>query len=136
MKFFTSLFAIFLFANMTFAQTTNSILGIWLSEKKESKIEVYQQGEKYYGKIIWTKTAGIKDDKNPDSKLRSRPLLGLVILTNLESDGDNEWDNGKIYDPLSGKTYSCKVSLEDAKLKLRGFVGISLFGRTSVWTRN
>jgi uncharacterized protein (DUF2147 family) len=136
MKPFTSLFAILFIANISFAQSANSILGKWLSEKKESKIEIYQQGGKYYGKIVWTKTDGIKDDKNPDATLKSRPLLGLLILTNLESDGDNEWDNGKIYDPVSGKTYSCNASLVDGKLRLRGFVGISLFGRTSVWTRN
>jgi uncharacterized protein (DUF2147 family) len=136
MKSFTSLVAILLVVNIAFAQSANSILGTWLSEKKESKIEVYQQGEKYYGKIVWTKTDGIKDDKNPDAKLKSRPLLGLLILTNLERDGDNEWDNGKIYDPVSGKTYSCNASLKDGKLKLRGFVGVSLFGRTSIWTKN
>jgi uncharacterized protein (DUF2147 family) len=136
MKFCTTLFAMFLFADIAFAQSAKNVTGAWLSETKESKIEIYQQGEELFGKIVWAKTDGIKDTKNPDPKLRSRPLLGLVILTNFKNAGTNAWDSGKIYDPLSGKTYSCNLSLVDGKLKIRGYVGISLFGRTTIWTRN
>ncbi len=136
MKFYITLFAILFFNSIVFAQSAQNILGVWLSETKESKIEMYQQGDELFGKIVWVKTDGIKDTKNPDPKLRSRPLLGLVILTNFKNAGSDAWDNGKIYDPLSGKTYSCNFKLVDKKLKIRGYVGISLFGRTSTWTRN
>jgi uncharacterized protein (DUF2147 family) len=56
------------------------------------------------------------------------------LLRGLEKDGDHEYDNGKIYDPKNGKTYSCKITHKGNTLDLRGFVGISLIGRTSTWT--
>jgi uncharacterized protein (DUF2147 family) len=76
--------------------------------------------------------------KNPNDKLKSRPILGLNILSNFKFDGTKEWKNGKIYDPQTGKTYSCYLAFTDKtknKLKLRGFIGISLLGGTTHWTR-
>ena len=69
--------------------------------------------------------------------MQSRRVVGLEILSNLVWDeGDNEWDDGEIYDPKSGSTYSCYGELEDKNtLKLRGYVGISIIGRTAVWTK-
>jgi uncharacterized protein (DUF2147 family) len=136
MKFYNTLFAIFISSFVTFAQSAKSIVGVWLSETKESKIEIYQQGNEFFGKIVWAKTEGIKDIKNPDPKLKNRPLLGLVLLTNFKSTGSNTWNDGKIYDPLSGKTYNCTMNLVDGKLKIRGYIGISLFGRTTIWTKS
>lgn len=75
-----------------------------------------------------------KDAKNPSLKARNKPLLHLVILTDFDFDG-REWTDGKIYDPKSGKTYSSTMKLNGNKLELRGYVGISLFGRTTVWER-
>jgi uncharacterized protein (DUF2147 family) len=76
------------------------------------------------------------DDKNPDPALRGRPLKGLAVLTGFEFDGENRWVNGKIYDPNSGNTYKATVTLaDDDTLKVRGYVGFSLFGRTETWTR-
>ena len=82
------------------------ILGEWLSQEKDGKISIYKQGDKYYGKISWGKTPGRKDAKNPDAKLKNRDLIGLVILQDFKYTG-SAWDNGKIYDPNSGKTYDC-----------------------------
>jgi uncharacterized protein (DUF2147 family) len=48
---------------------------------------------------------------------------------------DGAWDDGKIYDPYSGKTYSSTLKLKDDKLNIRGYIGVSLFGRTTVWQR-
>jgi uncharacterized protein (DUF2147 family) len=58
-------------------------------------------------------------------------------MTNFVYDEDNVWNDGKIYDPKTGKTYSCKMTLSGNKksLDVRGFIGFSLIGRTSVWTR-
>jgi uncharacterized protein (DUF2147 family) len=136
MKLIISIMAILFISSHVLAQSSNNILGIWISEKRDGKIEIYQQGDKLFGKIVWTKIAGAKDDKNPDTKLRNKPLLGLVILTNFKNDGANQWSDGKIYDPESGKTFSCNMKLKEGKLEIRGYVGISMFGRTSVWTRN
>jgi uncharacterized protein (DUF2147 family) len=135
MKFYNLIFLFLFCPYMIFAQSAKNISGVWLSETKESKIEIYQKGNELFGKIVWVKTDGIKDTKNPDPKLKSRPLLGLVILTNFKNAGIDAWDNGKIYDPLSGKTYSCNLNLVNGNLKIRGYVGISLFGRTTIWTR-
>ncbi|WP_343671798.1 DUF2147 domain-containing protein [Chitinophaga sp.] len=122
----------------------DKILGNWLNEEKDGRIEIYKTGNKYFGKIVWgrdlmeadgkTPRKDRTDIKNSDPKLKSRPLLGLVILTNFTYD-DGEWSGGKIYDPKSGKTYSCTMKLKGDKLDIRGYVGLSMFGRTTVWTR-
>ena len=67
---------------------------------------------------------------------RRRPRLGLVILTDLAHKAGAKYAQGKVYDPKSGKTYSAQAELAgNNKLKLRGFIGVSLIGRTSEWTR-
>ncbi len=124
-----------------FSQTTaDAILGEWLSGKKDSRFLIYKQGNKYFGKVVWgtemDKGIVSKDTKNPDPKLRNRELLGLVLLKDFEFDKADTWENGTIYDPREGKTYSCKMTLKNAnQLDVRGFIGISLFGRTETWTR-
>lgn len=125
-----------------FAQDADKILGVWLNAEKDAKIEIYKTGDKYYGKIIWGKNiyepdgkTARTDIKNPDPKLRSRSLVNLVILRNFSYD-DGEWDGGKIYDPKSGKTYSCIMKLKGSNLEIKGYVGITLLGRTTIWTRS
>jgi uncharacterized protein (DUF2147 family) len=123
------------------AEKSEDILGQWYSENNESLIEIYQKNNKFYGKLIWLKEPNRNgkpkmDDKNPDTKLQSRPLLDLVILKDFTFNGSDEWEDGKIYDPKSGKTYDCFMKLDNKnKLKIRGYIGISLIGRTSYWTR-
>ena len=127
------------------AQSQNKaddIIGIWLTGGKEpAKIQVYKSGEKFYGKIIWLKnpTENGKqrlDNNNPDKEKRNIPIAGLVMLKNFKFDGDDEWKGGDIYDPESGKTYSAYLYLKDMNtLKVRGYIGVSLFGRTETWTR-
>jgi uncharacterized protein (DUF2147 family) len=76
------------------------------------------------------------DRENPDPKLRDRPVAGLEIMHGLKPAGPGKWDGGKIYDPETGNTYSCKMTLVSSnELHLRGFLGISLIGRTTTWTR-
>jgi uncharacterized protein (DUF2147 family) len=128
---------LFLFASTAAAQSkADVILGEWISELKDGKINIYKQGDQFHGKIVWNKTPGKKDEKNPDPKLRSRDILGLVILKGFSFGGD-AWENGTIYDPKSGKTYSCILRTKDNHkvLDIRGFVGSPLLGRTSSWTR-
>ena len=126
------------------AQNTNKaddIIGVWLSEKKNGKVEIYKTGSKYYGKLIWSKTmfevdgtTSKKDVKNSDASLRTRKLKDLIILKDFVFE-DNVWTDGKIYDPEAGKVYSCTMKLKGNILNIRGYVGISLFGRSSEWTR-
>lgn len=143
MKKLTLLLLILLVATGSiFAQTNagDKILGTWLNEEKDGKIEIYKNGSKYFGKLIWGKNmyepdgSSRTDIKNPDPKLRSRKLQDLVLLTNFTYD-DGEWEGGKIYDPKSGKTYSCVMKFKGNILQIKGYVGITLFGRTTVWTK-
>lgn len=124
-----------------FSQNADAVLGNWLNEEKDAKIQVYKSGDKYFGRIVWLKEPNEpdgktpkKDKKNNSEALRSRPILNLVILTKF-SYADGEWEDGEIYDPKSGKTYSSNMKLKGDKLQIRGYVGISVFGRTTVWTR-
>lgn len=119
---------------------TDPIEKVWYNQEKTAKIQVYKAKDgRFYGKMVWLKepleNGKPKVDKeNPDDKKRNTPLIGLILLRGLEKDGDHEYDNGKIYDPKNGKTYSCKITHKGNTLDLRGFVGISLIGRTSTWT--
>lgn len=124
------------------AQTkADDVVGVWLTAGKEpAKIQVYKSGDKYYGKIIWLKYPEKNgkprtDIKNPDKNKQTRSVIGLVILQHFKFD-DDEWTDGDIYDPESGKTYSCTLSLKEKNiLKVRGYIGISLLGRTEIWNR-
>lgn len=126
----------------------SDILGVWKTEKGEAKVEIFMCGERFCGRIIWLKNpvytdsrdgdigAPVIDRKNPDPTLRSRPVLGLRILEGFIPEGGSNWGNGTCYDPMSGHTYRGKMHLVSPdRLELRGYVGIPLFGRTSVWTR-
>lgn len=125
---------------LIFAQS-DPIIGKWQNPSGEGRIEIYKKGEKYFGKLYWLKEPNDaqgnikKDVKNPDKSLQSRQVQGLEILTNFSKDG-NVYQDGKIYDPKTGKTYSCKMTLQGTdKLDIRGYVGVSLFGRTESWKR-
>jgi uncharacterized protein (DUF2147 family) len=117
--------------------SSDQILGEWVSEKRDGKITIFKQGDRYFGKISWGKIPGKKDTNNPDPKLRNRDLVGAVILQNFTFTGES-WESGTIYDPNSGKTYDCilKVKDKNQKLDIRGFVGSAMFGRTSTWSRS
>jgi len=141
------LFILFaLLGSKTFAQKhkAGDITGIWYNEEKSSKLQIYEEGNKFFAKIVWLKepidpaTGKPKTDHlNPDPKLQSTPRLGLVVLKNFIFDGEDEWKNGTIYDLNNGKTNSCHNHISDSPnvLKIRGYIGISLLGRTTYWTK-
>jgi uncharacterized protein (DUF2147 family) len=115
----------------------DQVIGMYFTPEKDGKIQIYKEGTKYFGKIVPITNNNRKDDKNPDEKLRSRPLAGLVILQDFEYK-NGQWENGTIYDANSGKLYSCTMWFESndlKKLNLRGFIGISLFGRNAIFER-
>src|SRR4030095_8435441 len=121
----------------------DDIIGIWLTGGNEpAKIQIYKSGERFYGKIVWLKNATENgkhriDVNNPDKEKRNNTIIGLVMLKDFKFDGNDEWKGGDIYDPESGKTYSSYLYLNDKNtLKVRGYVGISLIGRTETWTRS
>ncbi len=123
----------------------SDILGLWITEGKDALIEVYEENGVYSGKIVSLKYPnyweGEKkgqpklDDKNPDEGLRSRPLVGTRIIRGFQFK-DGKWVEGEIYDPDNGKTYSCEIKLGgDGALEVRGYIGVSLLGRTTKWER-
>lgn len=113
----------------------DDIVGTWQTEKKDAQLMIYKKGQSYHGKITFMKHPR-KDTKNPVSALRTRELMGAEILTNFSFNGKDKWEDGKIYDPSTGKTYACNMKLQNnITLEIRGYIGISLFGRTEVWKR-
>lgn len=140
-KFTLSTALLLLFIITASAQNADAILGRWINPSGEGQVLIYKKGDKYFGKLAWIKVpndAGGKpktDIHNPDKNLQSRPELGLELLKDFKYDGDNVYNDGTIYDPKSGKTYSCKMTLNSKSLKIRGYIGISLFGRSETWTR-
>lgn len=118
-------------------------VGLWNTEGNQGRVEISQCADKLCGDLVWIEDA--LDDKgepkrdvhNPDESLRNRPIEGLRILWDMQPSGDGRtWKDGRVYDPESGKTYQGRITLEEPDvLKLRGFVGAPMFGRTSTWTR-
>ncbi|GHV17093.1 hypothetical protein FACS1894169_11750 [Bacteroidia bacterium] len=103
----------------------------------KSIVEITEKDGKIYGKIIEILNPSKKNDKcaNCPDQDKNKPLQGLTIIKGLEKDG-KEYSDGKILDPVSGKLYKCTISLDgNDKLKVRGYVGISAFGRTQTWSR-
>lgn len=131
----------------------DAILGVWETDPNDdsgqARIEFYVEDGLYHGKIVWLEEPLYPPDEkkgtpgqpkidlnNPNPELRDQPIMGLVLAKDFEYAGNNKWVGGTIYDPDNGKTYRCKAKLaDDDTLKVRGFVGISLIGRTTQWTR-
>ena len=123
------------------AMMAQDVVGKWKLEDGTAIVEVYRQGDVFNGKIVWlqhpTKADGSPtvDEKNPDSKLRSRRLIGLNMLSGLKKVG-GEYTGGTIYDPGNGKTYNCSMKVEGDVLKVRGSLDKKgLIGRTMDWFR-
>ena len=138
------LFLTVVFSSLSLWATELSPVGVWLIGDKKAKVEIYQNGNELEGKVVWMKEPLDEkgqpklDTKNPDESLRKRPVLNLVFLRGFKKDSDeNKWSDGTIYDAKNGKTYKAWIKMSDEKkMKLRGFIGISLFGRSDEWTKD
>ena len=144
MRFAVFVLAVAVVGSLAAAQVheKEAVLGQWVTAGGESHVEIYRTDSvTFCGKIVWLKEplkkgSPVLDDKNPEDSLKSRPVLGLIILRGFTYDGDRVWSGGKIYDPKSGNDYSAKMTLaEGGTLDLRGYVVIPLFGRTEKWVR-
>ncbi len=134
------MFGFFLMSiNQVMAISENDVLGIWLNQAGDGEIEISRQGDVLIGVIVGNTdpdAADRKDIHNPDLALRTRSLSGLIVFGDMAYQGKNKWKGGWIYDPNNGKTYKCKMTLKDANtLRIRGFIGVSLIGRTEEWKR-
>lgn len=120
-----------------------SPIGVWTTENQEANFEIYEQGGKLFGRIIYLKEPNYDgkpkvDYNNPDPRKRHDPIIGLVFLKDfVPANGTpDRWEKGTIYDPHNGKAYSSFLQLKDKNtITVRGFIGISLLGRSQVWTR-
>ncbi len=139
---FIGLFLVFLINSLAVAQNPDAILGVWKTGEGTGMVQVFKKGDKYFGKIVWLKVPNNPDNtprtdiNNPEAKMQNRPLKGLENLRNFVFKGNNAWEDGNIYDPKTGNDYSCEIKLVDENtLEVRGYIGVSLFGRTDVWKR-
>ncbi|MGF1534554.1 MAG: DUF2147 domain-containing protein [Bernardetiaceae bacterium] len=145
--FFVSLLFVCAFgASSAMAQDDegDALVGLWLPSEGTARIQVYKGGKsgKYFGRIVWLKEPNDEDGKpktdkkNPDESLRDKPLMGYVMLRGFSYKGNKVWDGGTIYDPKSGSTYNCEINMKNKNsIEVRGYIGVSLFGRTDTWTR-
>ena len=129
--------------NRSLQEDSNPIVGVWKTGEGNAMVRIYKNGEKFQGKIVWLKepndpeTGKPKIDKNhPEEANRTRPILGLVNIWGFSQTGKNLWEDGNIYDPKNGNTYSCEIKMINSKvLEVRGYIGVSLLGRTDTWTK-
>lgn len=124
---------------------TPSPLGVWADDSENTHIELYSCGNKELcGKLVWLRPAAdsaatrpLLDVHNPDAAKRQHTLLNLRILRGLRYDASDErWEDGEIYDPNNGRTYSCYLRLHSKnRLEVKGYIGFPLLGRSHYWTR-
>lgn len=113
------------------------ILGNWFTEGHEGIIRIIQRPDgRFDGRIVGGDDIDRPDLHNPDPRKRDQVLRGGVILEGLRYDGRDRWSGGTVYDPDSGRTYRCHIDLTaPGTLRLRGFIGFSMLGRSQTWTR-
>lgn len=136
--------SVVLFAVLSFTcwAGQGDVEGRWLSGDGDGWIEITLLADSLTGVIAGSPNTKPEDparydDKNPDPALRDRPLDGMAIMSGFKYAGGGRWTGGTIYDPNSGKTYKCTLTLVDRDtLKVRGYIGVSLFGRSDTWTRD
>ena len=142
LKFGSQVLIFLLVSSPLFSQNADAVLGVWKSGEGTGMVQIYKKADKYFGKVVWLKVPNEPDGKprtdvnNPDEKLRTRPLKGLENLREFNFKGENLWEEGRIYDPKTGNDYACVMKMVDENtLEVRGYIGVSLFGRTDVWKR-
>lgn len=120
----------------------DDIVGVWINKRQTIKVQIEKVNNKYTGKLIWLHKPLDASGKpktdflNPKKELRSRPLMGMKVMNDLNYDHSNVWDNGRIYDPESGNTYSCRITVVDKKIALvRGYFLLPIIGRDEVCFR-
>lgn len=122
---------------------THVVLGRWKTiddetGKATSVIEIFEKHNKIHGRIIELLNSKAKNPKceKCDGDDKNKPIIGLTVLKGLKKDKDGDYSDGKILDPKHGKVYKCNLSLiSKDRLKVRGFIGINLLGRTQIWER-
>src|SRR5262249_26162541 len=117
-------------------------VGVWYAEGGAAQVAIEPCGPELCGRVVWLRSpfdedgCELQDRHNPDPNLRFRSIDGLEILRGLAHRADGTWTNGRIYDPGTGYTYTCQLTLDgNDRIRLRGYIGIPLIGRTTTWIR-
>src|SRR5258708_5076271 len=117
-----------------------SPIGLWRGA--DAVFEMFESEGRLSGKIVALSEPTTAEGKektdiyNPDPTKRKFPIVGLIFISGLTRKSDRQWENGTVYDPKRGKTYSCLMELpEPDKISVRGFIGTAVLGRTYIWTR-
>lgn len=117
-------------SNFVITDDAEKIVGIWFTDDKTSKIQIYKNESKYFGKIIWMAKNESKEE------LKVKPQVGYQIFRKFTFEGKNVWSGGQVSDPRSGMTVSGKLTLKDKNtLNVRGYLGAPMFGKTVILSR-
>jgi uncharacterized protein (DUF2147 family) len=137
MKKLSFLLSLLLSQLVLFSQNkAEDILGFYMSPSGKSILKIYESNGKYHGKPVWMKNPEKLDVKNPDKTKQSQKIMGSLIIRDFVFDGSKTWNKGFIYDPENGKTYDCKITRDEkGNLNVRGFIGVSLIGRTEYFVK-
>lgn len=123
------------------SNSDDQVVGTWLSENGNEKIEVYKEKGRYWGKIVWMKEPNMEDGQpkrdinNPKDSLREQPLVGLDILMDFKEKNQGVYTDGKVYDASSGKFYNAIIKVKGNTAKIRAYIGIPLIGKTEIVTK-
>jgi len=119
-------------------------IGLWWAEGGAAQVEIARCGDALCGRVAWLRSpldedgCLVRDAENPDPALRGRALVGIDLLQELRpsAENPNEWTGGEIYDPTSGRVYRAVLRMDGPDhLRLRGYLGFELLGRTTTWIR-
>jgi uncharacterized protein (DUF2147 family) len=144
--------ALIVVASSSAASAQSSVMGTWLTSAKSAEIRIAPCPSPANGPICGTivklNVANGADGKpvppdqatdvhNPDASLRSRKILGMVLIHDFKTTNDpNAFEDGTIYNGENGKTYKANIGLQsDGTLRVRGYIGSAMFGETQIWTR-
>ena len=127
----------------------DGVTGTWKTEDGRALIDIYHCGANICGRVAWLREPCFPaDDRegmagkprvdrhNPEPELRNRRVIGLQIMAGFTREGENRWEHGTIYDSDTGNTYRARLTLiSPDRLDLHGYIGIPLFGRSQIWSR-
>lgn len=139
MKIFLTLFVFLMTVGSANAVEPLNPYGYWLTENERSVIKVEPCGKSLCGYIHWIIDGGMQyDTKNPQENLRGQPMCGLQIIQGLKPDANKEgsFSDGKIYKADDGDVYDASLTMKsNSELTVRGYMGISLLGKSQTWKR-
>lgn len=131
MKILMSFLFCMLMSVRSFGQVdSDDVTGVWLNDQKNAHVEIYKEGDVFFGKIVWIKEPGNREDES----VESTELLGMVILSDLVYD-NGKWKNGILYLPKKDREVNCDAVLSPDKEVLTLEISKLWFSTSIKWTR-